>query len=123
MTSPLTPGHRPDADAQTTIGHTTTSGHVAHEATHHDVGSEQQFGDLKVSTGSQAAYVTLELILWLLVTVAIFVTAAVIDENESGQGFGASEAWFYVTLLTVGLFVSRGLAKIGQRGNDGTRTL
>ena len=78
-------------------------------------GDTHEFGDLQVSTGSQSAYVTIELILYLLATVGIFITAAVIDEGENGQGFGASEAWFYVTLLTVGFLISRGLAKLGGR--------
>ena len=29
--------------------------------------------------------------------------------------FGAQEAWFLVTLLTIGYLVSRGLAKSGSR--------
>ncbi len=29
--------------------------------------------------------------------------------------FGAQEAWFYVTLLTIGYMISRGLAKSGSR--------
>jgi hypothetical protein len=28
--------------------------------------------------------------------------------------FGAQEAWFYITLLTIGYMVSRGLAKAGS---------
>jgi len=78
-------------------------------------GDTHEFGDLQVSTGSQSAYLTVELILYALTTLGIFITAAVIDENASGQGFGASEAWFYVTLLTIGFFISRGLAKLGGR--------
>ena len=85
------------------------------DPTGHGAGDTHEFGDLQVSTGSQSAYVTVELILYLLATLGIFVTAAVIDEGDSGQGFGASEAWFYVTLLTVGFLISRGLAKIGGR--------
>ena len=81
-------------------------------------GDTHEFGDLQVSTGSQSAYVTIELILYLLATLGIFITAAVIDESGSGQGFGASEAWFYVTLLTVGFLISRGLAKLGGRHNS-----
>lgn len=34
-----------------------------------------------------------------------------VDESD----FGAQEAWFYVTLLTIGYLVSRGLAKSGSR--------
>jgi len=81
----------------------------------------RQFGDVQVSTGRQSAYLTIELILYLLVSIGIFITAAVIDEGDSGQGFGASEAWFYVTLLTVGFLISRGLAKIG--GHNDSRVL
>ena len=77
-----------------------------------------QFGDVQVSTGRQSAYITIELILYLLASIGIFITAAVIDESGSGQGFGASEAWFYVTLLTVGFLLSRGLAKIGGRNDS-----
>jgi hypothetical protein len=77
-----------------------------------------QFGDVQVSTGRQSAYLTVELILYLIAAIGIFITAAVIDEDKSGQGFGASEAWFYVTLLTVGFLISRGLAKIGGRNDS-----
>jgi len=80
-------------------------------------GDTHQFGDVQVSTGHQSAYITIELILYLLTTIGIFITAAVIDERGSNQSFGASEAWFYVTLLTIGFLISRGLAKIGGR-ND-----
>ena len=77
-----------------------------------------EFGDVQVSTGHQSAYITVELILYLLASIGIFITAAVIDESGSAEGFGASEAWFYVTLLTVGFLVSRGLAKIGGRNDS-----
>ena len=81
----------------------------------HGPADTHQFGDVQVSTGRQSAYITIELILYLVASMGIFITAAVIDESGSGQGFGASEAWFYVTLLTVGFLLSRGLAKIGGR--------
>jgi hypothetical protein len=77
-----------------------------------------QFGDVEVSTGRQSAYITIELILYLLASIGIFITAAVIDESGSAEGFGASEAWFYVTLLTIGFLLSRGLAKIGGRNDS-----
>ena len=81
-------------------------------------GDTHQFGDVQVTTGRQSAYLTIELILYLLTSIGIFITAAVIDESGSGQGFGASEAWLYVTLLTVGFLLSRGLAKIGGRNDS-----
>ncbi len=95
-----------------TAGTPASAGHAGGPAATH------QFGDVEVSTGRQSAYITIELILYLLASIGIFITAAVIDESESGQGFGASEAWFYVTLLTVGFLISRGLAKAGGRNDS-----
>ncbi|MCW2787819.1 MAG: hypothetical protein JWQ91_585 [Aeromicrobium sp.] len=84
-------------------------------------GDTHNFGDLQVSTGRQSAYITVELILYVLAVLGVFITSAVIDE-DNGPGFSASQAWFYVTLLTVGFLVSRGLAKINSRG-DSNRVL
>jgi len=40
---------------------------------------------------------------------------AVTDNGDDGQGFGARSAWLYVTLLSIGYMISRGLAKSGSR--------
>jgi hypothetical protein len=79
----------------------------------------RDLGDLRVSTGSQSAYLTVEMILYVLAVVGIFVTSAIIDEDGPGPGFSAAQAWFYVTLLTVGFLISRGLTKINSRGGNG----
>jgi hypothetical protein len=140
MSNPLTPGPaaggagpEPSYAAPTEVGPAVPAHdagtslhdhrHETHHTPHHDTGTSEHFGDVKVAAGGQSAYVTLELILWALATLGIFVTAAVVDEDGGIEGFSASEAWFYVTLLTVGLIVSRGLAKMGHRGTGGTRTL
>jgi hypothetical protein len=36
-------------------------------------------------------------------------------ENGDAGGIGARQAWLYVTILTVGYMISRGLAKSGSR--------
>ena len=41
--------------------------------------------------------------------------SAVTDNGADNQAFGARSAWLYVTLLTVGYLISRGLAKSGSR--------
>lgn len=87
-----------------------------HHEPAHDDGDTRDLGDLRVSSGSQSAYITIEMILYVLAVLGIFVTSAIIDEDGPGPGFSAAQAWFYVTLLTVGLFVSRGLARINSRG-------
>ena len=69
---------------------------------------------------TKPAFKTTELIAYVVVALGILIASAVVDQNEDGQGFGADKAWLYLTLLTVGYMVSRGLAKAGsyQRDND-----
>ena len=45
---------------------------------------------------------------------AILIAAAMVDDGDAGS-LGAKQAWLYVTILTVGYMVSRGLAKSGSR--------
>jgi hypothetical protein len=66
------------------------------------------------STETKASFKTTEFIAYVAAVVAVLVAAAFVDESNAG-GFGAQQAWLYVTLLTVGYMVSRGLAKAGSR--------
>ena len=68
----------------------------------------------RLSTETKAAFKTTEFFAFITVLVGVLIAAAVIDETDAG-GFGARQAWLYVTLLTVGYMVSRGLAKSGSR--------
>jgi hypothetical protein len=68
----------------------------------------------RLSTETKAAFKTTEFFAFIAVVVAVLIAAAVIDETDAG-GFGARQAWLYVTILTVGYMVSRGLAKAGSR--------
>ena len=45
----------------------------------------------------------------------MLVASLVTDNNDDGQAFNAQRAWFYVTLLSIGYMISRGLAKSGSR--------
>ena len=49
-------------------------------------GDTHEFGDVQVSTGRRSAYITIELILYLLASIGIFITAAVIDESVLPKG-------------------------------------
>ncbi len=82
-----------------------------------NVGETRNLGDLQISTGRGSAEISIELILYVLAVLGVFITSAIVDE-DNGPGFSASQAWFYVTLLTVGFLISRGLAKINARGNN-----
>ena len=65
----------------------------------------------RVSTETKSTYKTTELIAYLFGVVGVLIASAMVDASD----FGAQEAWFYVTLLTIGYMVSRGLAKSGSR--------
>ena len=66
------------------------------------------------TTETKAAFKTTEMIAYVVAVVGVLIAALVVDEPDPG-GFGARQAWLYVTILTVGYMVSRGLAKSGSR--------
>jgi len=65
-------------------------------------------------TETKASFKTTEFIAYVAAVVGVLIAAGVVDEANAG-GFGAQQAWLFVTLLTVGYMVSRGLAKSGSR--------
>ena len=65
-------------------------------------------------TETKASFKTTEFFAFLAVLVGVLIAAAMVDEADAG-GLGARQAWLYVTILTVGYMVSRGLAKSGSR--------
>jgi hypothetical protein len=65
----------------------------------------------RLSTETKAAFKTTELMAYIAAVLGVLIASAVVDASD----FGAQEAWFYVTLLTIGYLVSRGLAKSGSR--------
>jgi len=67
---------------------------------------------------TKSAFKTTELIVFVLAVLGVLIAAAVTDNGDDGQGFGASSAWLYVTLLSIGYMISRGLAKAGSRGRN-----
>jgi hypothetical protein len=66
----------------------------------------------RLSTETKSSYKTTELIAYVVTVIAVLIASAIEDNNK---GFDAQHAWFYVTLLTIGYMVSRGLAKAGSR--------
>src|ERR1700712_2832018 len=66
----------------------------------------------RLSTETKASVKTSELIAYVVVVIAVLIASAVADANTD---FGAKTAFFYVTLLTIGYMISRGLAKSGSR--------
>ena len=79
-----------------------------------DTAAVTRRSDRRVSTETKAAYKTTELIAYVVTVIGVLVAAAVVDNADAG-GLGAKQAWLYVTILTVGYMISRGLAKAGSR--------
>jgi len=67
---------------------------------------------------TKPAFKTTEIIFYLLTVAGVLIASALFDENEDGQGFGADKTRLYVTLLTIGYMVSRGIAKSGSYSKD-----
>ena len=62
------------------------------------------------TTETKPSFKTTELIAYVVVALGVLIASAVVDESN----FSAQEGWFYVTLLTIGYMISRGLAKAGS---------
>jgi hypothetical protein len=71
-------------------------------------------GSVRRSTETKAATKTTEFFIYRAMVAALLIAAAIVDQPDAG-GYGARQAWLYVTILTVGYLVSRGLAKSGSR--------
>jgi hypothetical protein len=65
----------------------------------------------------RSTFKTTEFWAYVVCAVAILIAAAVSDGDEN-SGFGAHDAWFFVTLLTIGYMLSRGLTKFGGHERD-----
>jgi hypothetical protein len=69
----------------------------------------------RLSTETKAAFKTTEFVAFLAVVAGILIAAAVITASPGHHDpFNATRAWLYVSIVTVGYMVSRGLAKSGS---------
>jgi hypothetical protein len=69
------------------------------------------------TTETKPAFKTTELIAYVVAVAGVLIAAAIVDESNAG-GLGAKQAWLYVTILTVGYMISRGIAKSGSYEHD-----
>ena len=65
----------------------------------------------RLTTETKASYKTTEFIAYVAAVVGVLIASAIVDEAD----FGPQEAWKFITFLTIGYMVSRGLAKAGSR--------
>ena len=77
-------------------------------------GLTHRHDDQRLTTETKAAFKTTESLAYFATVVAVLIAASLVDEKSTG-GSGASQAWLYVTLLSFGYMLSRGIAKSGSR--------
>jgi hypothetical protein len=73
-------------------------------------------GANRLATETKAAFKTTEFYAFVVVVVAILVSAAAIKGGDSGgtDEFIARHAWLYVAIVTGAYLISRGIAKSGS---------
>ncbi|MFI7428698.1 hypothetical protein ACIBPB_17080 [Micromonospora sp. NPDC049836] len=70
---------------------------------------------------TKPAWKTTELAVYLLAVIGVLIASNAVGDGAADNGgdyFVADKAWWYITLLTIGYLVSRGLAKAGSRTRD-----
>ena len=70
---------------------------------------------------TKPSFKTTELIVYLAAVIGVLIASAVTGDEGTGNGgdvFAADKAWWFITLLTIGYMVSRGLAKAGTPSRD-----
>jgi hypothetical protein len=70
---------------------------------------------------TKSSFKTSELVVYVLAVAGVLIASNVVGDGAANDGsdyFAADKAWWYVTLLTIGYLISRGLAKAGSRSSD-----
>ena len=70
----------------------------------------------RLATETKQAFKTTEFYVFLAAVIGVLIAGNAIEIAEGGTDyFTADKVWLYVTILTVGYMISRGLAKSGSR--------
>ena len=70
---------------------------------------------------TKPSWKTTELFVYLAAVIGVLIASQVVGDRgneDGGDIFAADKAWWFITLLTIGYLVSRGLAKSGSRTRD-----
>ena len=83
---------------------------------HNDVAYGLEQPQRRLTTETKGALKTTEFFAFVAMVVAILIAGNSIEGEEGGADFfAADKVWLYITILTVGYMVSRGIAKSGVR--------
>ena len=80
--------------------------------------TDRRAGTRRLSTETKASYKTTEFAVYVVVFLGILLASLLVKTGQDGQRvdyFRADKAWWYITLLTIGYMIARGLAKSGSR--------
>ena len=69
----------------------------------------------RLSTETKAAFKTTEFFAYLATVAGVLIAGLVIEGEGGPDILNANNVWLYVTLLTFGYMLSRGIAKSGSR--------
>ena len=70
----------------------------------------------RLTTETKQFFKTSEWWTYLAILIAILIAGNAIEAEEGGNDFfAADKVWLYITILTVGYLISRGIAKSGVR--------
>ena len=70
----------------------------------------------RLTTETKASYKTTEFFVYLASVAGVLIASNILGASrDSSDFFSGDKAWFYVTLLSIGYMISRGLAKAGSR--------
>ena len=70
---------------------------------------------------TKPSFKTSELVVYVAAVLGVLIASYVVGDRANNDGsdiFAADKAWWYITLLTIGYMISRGLAKAGTRSTD-----
>jgi hypothetical protein len=70
---------------------------------------------------TKPSWKTTELAIYLVAVIGVLIASQAVGDGAADNGgdyFAADKAWWYITLLTLGYLVSRGLAKSGTRASE-----
>jgi hypothetical protein len=74
---------------------------------------------------TKPSWKTTELAVYVVAVIGVLIASQAVGDGAANNGadyFAADKAWWYITLLTLGYLLSRGLAKSGTlAGDNGSR--